>query len=80
MSFDAPGATLTLGTDLVLFFLEEDDTPKLVVGKDSLNYENDEYFVYVKGEGDKNEKRIVEVGVSDEYYTEIKSGGRIDFL
>ena len=74
MSFDAPGATLTLGTDLVLFFLEEDDTPKLVVGKDSLNYENDEYFVYVKGEGDKNEKRIVEVGVSDEYYTEIKSG------
>jgi len=74
MAFDAPGATLTLGTDVVLFFLEEDDTPKLVVGKDSINYENDEYFVYVKGEGDKNEKRIVEVGVSDDYYTEIKSG------
>jgi Membrane-fusion protein len=74
MAYDAPGATLTMGVDVVLFFMEEDNAPQLVVGNDSLTYDNGEYYVYVKGEGDTNVKRIVEVGASDGNYTIVKSG------
>lgn len=74
MSFDINGITLTLGTDIILCFMEDSNIPKLTVGNDSISYDNGEYYVYVKGKDGTNEKRILELGVSDGLYTEVESG------
>ncbi|MBO4862902.1 MAG: efflux RND transporter periplasmic adaptor subunit [Eubacterium sp.] len=75
MSFDAPGSKLELGNNMMLYFMREDNTPKLAVGKDSVYYENDEEYVYVRNEKTGiNEKRMIEIGASDVNYVEVVSG------
>ena len=75
MQFEVPGEKLSIGANIVMFFSTDDDTPKLVVGNDSINYENGENYVYVKNEkSGKNERRDIEIGVSDGKYTEVLSG------
>ena len=37
-----------MGVDVVLFFMDSDDTEKLAVGNDSIYRENDSTFVYIK--------------------------------
>jgi len=74
MGFEVPGEKLTMGVDVILCFLEEKNTPKIVVGNDSINYGTDEDYIYVKNENGEKEKRIVELGETDGLYTEVKSG------
>ena len=76
IQFEVPGEKLTIGTDMVLYFMDSDDAEKLVVGNDSIYRDNDSAFVYVKGPDDSNtdEKRAVKLGVSDGNYTEVISG------
>lgn len=74
MSFDVKEGQLIMGTDMPMYFLEGDDTPQLAVGNDSIYRDSGESFVYVKGADGKNEKRIVELGVTDSLYTEVISG------
>ena len=76
MQFEIPGEKLTIGTNMVLYFMDSDDSEKLVVGNDSIYRNNEEEFVYVKGAEGSNsdEKRVVKLGVSDENYTEVLSG------
>ena len=75
MQFEVPGEKLSIGSNIVLFFSTSDDIPKIVVGNDSINFENGENYVYVKNEKTgKNERRDIEVGVSDGKYTEVLSG------
>ena len=57
-----------------MYFLEGDDAPQLAVGNDSIYRDSGENFVYVKGPDGKNEKRIIELGVTDGLYTEVISG------
>ena len=76
IQFEVPGEKLTIGTNMVLYFMDSDDSEKLVVGNDSIYRENEDQYVYVKT-GDENssdEKRNVKLGVSDGYYTEVISG------
>ena len=76
IQFEVPGEKLTQGIDVVLYFMNADDTPKLAIGNDSIYRENDEEFVYVKGAEGSNadEKRDVKLGVTDGKYTEVISG------
>ncbi len=74
VAFDAMGADLACGGDVVLYFMQGKATPCLSVGNDSIYRENGEEFVYVKGSGKENEKRTVILGDSDGLYTQVKSG------
>lgn len=76
IQFEVPGKKLTMGIDVVLYFMNSDDTPKLAIGTDSIYRENDEEYVYVKGpEGSSaDEKRLVKLGATDGKYTEVISG------
>ena len=74
MAFDVPGASLTLGVDIMICCMTTDSTPKIVVGNDSINFDNGDYFVYIKKAQGENEKRIIELGETDGLYTEVKSG------
>ncbi len=73
-SFDPVRGKLSLGSNLILFFLNGDSEEKLAVGNDSINRENGEDFVYVRNASGEPEKRIVELGATDGLYTEVKSG------
>ncbi len=73
-TFDPVGGKLSIGSNLILFFLAGDSQEKLAVGNDSINRENGEDFVYVRNAAGKTEKRIVELGAEDSLYTEVKSG------
>ncbi len=84
------GRKLTMGETLPLYFMNSSRDYVLTVGNDSLYYEEEGTYLYVKtGEdaviegatpGDvtvdysKMERRKVEVGASDGLYTEIRSG------
>ena len=84
------GRKLTMGETLPLYFMNSSKDYGLTVGNDSIYYEEDGTFLYVKtGEdaviegatpGDvtvdysKMERRRVEVGSTDGLYTEIQSG------
>ncbi len=76
IQFTVPGEKLTPGVDMVLYFMNTDDTEKLAVGNDSVYRENGEEFVYVRSatNTDASEKRKVELGVAGENYTEVVSG------
>ncbi|MCR5283285.1 MAG: hypothetical protein K6E18_07930 [Lachnospiraceae bacterium] len=75
MRFKAPGAELVLGNKMALYFLDDSNEECLAVGNDSLYHEGLDAFVYVKkDEAGNTEKRKVEIGTADEYYTEVKSG------
>ncbi len=76
IQFEAPEEKLTMGVDVVLFFMDSDDTEKLAVGNDSIYRENDSTFVYIKSATgtDADEKREVKLGVTDGHYTEVISG------
>lgn len=74
MAFDVKEGQLIMGTDMPMYFLEGDDAPQLAVGNDSIYRDSGENFVYVKGPDGKNEKRIIELGVTDGLYTEVISG------
>ncbi len=75
MRFKVPGAELVLGNRMALYFLDDSNEDRLAVGNDSLYHEGLDAFVYVKkDEAGNTEKRKVEIGTADEYYTEVKSG------
>ena len=74
VSFTAELSDLPMGADVVLFFQEGAERQVLSVGNDSIFRENGEAFVYVKREGQADEKRAVETGATNGLYTEIRSG------
>ena len=75
MAFECPGVKLDIGTDIPLYFMKEKNDLRLSVGRDSIYYENDEVFVYVKNEKTgNNDKRQIELGATDEHYAEVVSG------
>ena len=45
-----------------------------MVGNESLHTQGEDYYVYVRGDGGEQEKRIVTIGERDEHLTEIRSG------
>ena len=74
MAFDVKGVDLKCGSNVVLYFMKNTAEPRLAIGNDSIIRESDEEYIYVKGEGDTNERRPVELGETDGLYTEVKSG------
>ena len=74
VSFVTDGTKLPMGADVVLYFIKEKKMEGLAVGNDSLYQDNGESYVYVKGSGEKDEIRKVELGETDGLYTEVKSG------
>ena len=74
MAFIVKGAEPEIGTNLTLYFMEGDDTEKLAIGNDSIFREGAVTFVYVRGKDGTDERREVELGVSDNMYTEVISG------
>jgi multidrug efflux pump subunit AcrA (membrane-fusion protein) len=65
---------LTLGDVVPVYYCRNDRRNVLVVGNDSLNKEGDKSFVYVQGEDGELERRDVELGASDDNYTEVLGG------
>ncbi|MCR5417841.1 MAG: biotin/lipoyl-binding protein [Lachnospiraceae bacterium] len=75
MRFRVPGADLKLGESVMLQFMDGPLEERLAVGNDSLYRDGMDAYVYVRIDDQGNtEKRKVEAGIGDEYYTEIKSG------
>ena len=61
--------------DTCLVYFRKNNTPEvLVVGNDSLHTQGEEYYVYVRGNGGAEEKRVVTIGGQDDYRTEVRSG------
>ncbi len=65
---------LTMGTSIPLYFSTSTITDVLIIGNDSLYQEGEQYFVYVKTDSSDKEKRYIEIGESDNNYTEVVSG------
>jgi multidrug resistance efflux pump len=65
---------LSLGDVVPVYYCKEDRRNVLVVGNDSLYNEGDESFVYVQGEDEELKRRDVELGASDDNYTEVLGG------
>ena len=76
MRFKVPdGVDLKLGESIMLQFMDDTLDERLAVGNDSLYRDGMDAYVYVRIDDKGNtEKRMVETGTGDEYYTEIKSG------
>lgn len=68
------GAGLSSGDTCLVFFKEKNMPEVLVVGNDSLHTQGEEHYVYVRGNGGEEEKRIVTIGEQDDHLTEIRSG------
>ncbi|MCR5700855.1 MAG: hypothetical protein K6G76_01775 [Lachnospiraceae bacterium] len=62
------------GMTIPLFFVKDDYSKCLCVGNDSLNKDDDIYFVYVRGENDELIKREVTIGRTDKFYSEVTGG------
>lgn len=62
------------GDSVIMCYIQKDQTNSIAVGQDSLNADETGNYVYVRGEGDKLEKRYVTVGATDENYTAILDG------
>lgn len=62
------------GDTVIMCYIQKDQTNAIAVGQDSLNADDGGNYVYVRGEGDRLEKRYVTLGASDEYYTAVLDG------
>ena len=67
-------ANIKAGDIVILCFMKKNVRDVICVGKDSLRNDEDGKFVYVRKEDGNTEKRYVEIGESDDHYTEITSG------
>ena len=74
IAFDVPGEKLDMGCDVALYFMEKKSPGRVAVGIDSIYQENGEDFVYVQGKDGENERRVVELGITDGDYAEVLSG------
>lgn len=66
--------TFTIGDNYPVYFIEKDVQNVLVVGNDSLYAEGDEHYVYVSSDSKEREKRAIEIGTSDDNYTQVTEG------
>ncbi|MBR1675513.1 MAG: hypothetical protein IJ703_11235 [Eubacterium sp.] len=72
--FKIEGASYKLGDVIPIFIYMYCHEDVLMVGNDSIRNDGNDKYVFVAGEEDEMEKRMVEVGYSDSIYTEIISG------
>ncbi|MBE5958405.1 MAG: efflux RND transporter periplasmic adaptor subunit [Lachnospiraceae bacterium] len=79
--FEIPsGINMEPGENCTIYFAKSRGDEALAVCNDSIYREEDKKYVYVLGKDKKREKRYINVGKSDRYYTEVISGLKIDEL
>ncbi len=65
---------LTVGDSVILCFYSKKREAELCVGNDSVNSDEGGSYVYVRGEGDEQEKRYFTNGPADDYFTTVIDG------
>lgn len=65
---------LKVGDTLPIFYSSGGKTDVLMIGNDSVYQEGEETFVYIKNETGGQERRNVELGISDALHTEVIDG------
>ncbi|MBR6402569.1 MAG: efflux RND transporter periplasmic adaptor subunit [Eubacterium sp.] len=66
---------MKLGDTVAIYYVKDDIKVTLAVANDSINYDNDEVYVYVKNSAtDELVKKNITIGLRDENYTEVTSG------
>lgn len=65
---------LVVGEMYPIFYREQKMEEVPIIGLDSLEGEEDAYYVYVRTEDGEREKRFVTIGDSDNYYVQILDG------
>ncbi len=68
------GMNLDIGENCLACYRRQDIRDVLLVGKDSLNYDENGCFIYVKTENSEKERREITLGASDRYYAEVTGG------
>ena len=74
MRFKVDAEGLSPGMTIPLCFVRDDYRKCLSIGNDSLYKEDDNVYVYVRGENDKLIKRQITLGETDAFYSEVCDG------
>lgn len=73
--FECPDTDkMSIGDNCPIYFVKNYMEDVLIIGKDSLYSENEEYYVYVVKDENQKEKRYITIGKSDDYYVQVTGG------
>lgn len=65
---------LAVGENYPIYYIKNRVEDVLMIGRDSLYQEGDQYFVYVRTPSNEKERREITIGDKDTHYVEVTSG------